>query len=74
MKGAGYKRGMLRCVHKDVLLELAREHEKSLRHAYALARRHLGDHHVNVGVLQDRVMLAAEVVRHLEAEPVRAAA
>lgn len=65
---------MLRCAHKDLLLDLARSHADDLRASLRLAKVTLGPTHVSVGEIKRRLELAEDTVRSLETEPPRVAA
>lgn len=69
-----YTRTMLRCAHKDLLLQIARQHARDLHASLTLARAARSPMHPDVLAIQERLELAEETVRLLENEPVRAAA
>lgn len=65
---------MLKCAHKTLLLNLAREHAIQVRQSVQYARATLGEHHANVGRLHERLALAEDVMRTLQSEPAQAQA
>lgn len=65
---------MLMCAHKELLLQLARQHARDLRGSLTLARCTLGPFHVNVQAIEQRLAIADDAVRTLTTEPVKVAA
>ncbi len=62
---------MLICAHKDLLLRLAREHTRGVRHSLQLARAQLGPSHHTVRTLMKNVVEAEQAEMALESEPAR---
>lgn len=65
---------MLRCAHKDLLLQIARQHARDLHASLTVAKAARSSFHPDVREIEERLRLAEETVRALEVEPVRAAA
>lgn len=65
---------MLRCAHKSLLLDLARQHARDLSASLQLTKAVRGPLHCDVQAIEQRLQLAKDAVRDLEAEPARAAA